>query len=113
MAAHTAEHDPVVPPMPERTPKALRRAIAEDAPQLLPDFDEHWKWAIADAYEVDEVKDIRDKARALEMKPLCDRRSRYSEIQPGRFTGSLHPTRHREPRDKRTGYLHLQAAHSG
>jgi hypothetical protein len=55
MAAHAAETDAVVPPMPERTPKALRRAIAEDAPQLLPDFDEHWKWAIADAYDLGPV----------------------------------------------------------
>jgi hypothetical protein len=29
MAAHAAEPDAVVPPMPERTPKALRQAIAE------------------------------------------------------------------------------------
>jgi hypothetical protein len=55
MAAHAAEPDAVVPPMPERTPKALREAIAEHAPQLLPDFDEHWKWAIADAYDLGPV----------------------------------------------------------
>ncbi|MFJ9589234.1 hypothetical protein [Streptomyces acidicola] len=52
MAAHAAEPQPVIPPMPERTPKALREAIAEHAPQLLPDFDEHWKWAIADRYDL-------------------------------------------------------------
>ena len=34
MAAQTAEPDPIVPLMPERTPKALRRAIADDAPPL-------------------------------------------------------------------------------
>ncbi|MEV6592792.1 DUF6247 family protein [Streptomyces acidicola] len=52
---HAAERDSVVPPMPERTPKALRRAIAQHAPKLLPDFDEHWKWAIADAYDIGPV----------------------------------------------------------
>ena len=42
--------------MPERTPKALREAIAQHAPQgLLPDFDEHWKWAVADAYDIGTV----------------------------------------------------------
>lgn len=55
MVAHAAEPDAVIPPMPERTPKALRRAIAEDAPQLLPDFDKHWKWAIADTYDLGPV----------------------------------------------------------
>ncbi|MEV0184939.1 DUF6247 family protein [Streptomyces sp. NPDC050625] len=52
MAAHAAESESVVPPMPERTPKALREAIAQHAPELLPDFDKHWKRAIADAYNV-------------------------------------------------------------
>lgn len=51
MAAHAAEPDVFVPPMPERTPNALREAIAQHAPVLLPDFDAHWKWAIADAYD--------------------------------------------------------------
>jgi hypothetical protein len=55
MAAHAAELDPVVPPMPERTPKALREAIAEHTPKLLPDFDEHWKWAIADTFDLGPV----------------------------------------------------------
>ncbi|MGP4085727.1 DUF6247 family protein [Streptomyces sp. KR55] len=55
MAAHATESDSVVPPMPERTPKALRDAIAQHTPELLPDFDEHWKWAIADAYNVTPV----------------------------------------------------------
>ncbi|MFE7069300.1 hypothetical protein ACFU96_04300 [Streptomyces sp. NPDC057620] len=41
--------------MPERNPKALREAIAEYAPQLLADFDEHWKWAVADAYDISTV----------------------------------------------------------
>ncbi|MEU9189619.1 DUF6247 family protein [Streptomyces sp. NPDC048484] len=55
MAAHAAEPDAVLPLMPERTPKALRRALAEDAPQLLPDFDKHWKRAIADTYDLGPV----------------------------------------------------------
>jgi hypothetical protein len=38
--------------MPERNPKALRAAIARHTPQLLPDFDEHWKRAIADTYDI-------------------------------------------------------------
>lgn len=32
MAAHAEEPDPVIAPMPERTPGALREAIAEHAP---------------------------------------------------------------------------------
>ncbi|WP_037678729.1 DUF6247 family protein [Streptomyces griseus] len=55
MTAHATDADPVIPPMPERTPKALREAIAEHAPVLLPDFDEHWKWAIADTYDLGPV----------------------------------------------------------
>ncbi|MGW3492584.1 DUF6247 family protein [Streptomyces sp. NPDC001020] len=52
MSAHAAESTPVIPPMPERNPKALRAAIAKHAPQLLPDFDEHWKRTIADTYDI-------------------------------------------------------------
>lgn len=55
MTAHAAEPTPAVPPMPERNPRALREAIAEHAPQLLPDFDKHWKWAVADAYDISTV----------------------------------------------------------
>ncbi|MER6014844.1 DUF6247 family protein [Streptomyces bluensis] len=55
MAAHAAELDPVVPPMPERNPKALHEAIAEHAPELLPDFDAHWKRAIADTFDLGPV----------------------------------------------------------
>ncbi|MPY62341.1 DUF6247 family protein [Streptomyces spongiae] len=55
MAAHAAESDTVVPPMPERAPKALREAIAEHTPELLPDFDAHWKRAIADTYDLGPV----------------------------------------------------------
>ncbi|MEU3528916.1 DUF6247 family protein [Streptomyces sp. NPDC038707] len=55
MATHASDRDPIIPPMPERTPKALRRAITQHAPQLLPDFDAHWKWAIADAYDTTPV----------------------------------------------------------
>ncbi|MEU2179640.1 DUF6247 family protein [Streptomyces thermolilacinus] len=52
MTAHAAEPSPLVPPMPERNPKALRAAIAPYTPRLLPDFDEHWKGAIADTYGI-------------------------------------------------------------
>ncbi|MEU2827304.1 DUF6247 family protein [Streptomyces lavendulae] len=52
MPAHAAESSSLVPPMPERNPKALRAAISRHTPQLLPDFDEHWKRAIADAYDI-------------------------------------------------------------
>ncbi len=55
MAAHAAEPDRFVPVMPERTPMALRKAIALNTPQLLPDFDRHWKRAIADTYNVSPV----------------------------------------------------------
>ncbi|WP_420718609.1 DUF6247 family protein [Streptomyces sp. H51] len=41
-----------VPPMPERTPKALRAAIARHAPKLLADFDRHWRRDIADTYDL-------------------------------------------------------------
>ncbi|MEI5100505.1 DUF6247 family protein [Streptomyces sp. PmtG] len=47
-----ATDSPGVPPMPERTPKALREAIAQHAPRLLADFDAHWKRAIADTYDL-------------------------------------------------------------
>ncbi|MDX3363429.1 MULTISPECIES: hypothetical protein [Streptomyces] len=50
-----ASRTPGVPPMPDRTPKALRAAIAQNAPQLLPDFDAHWKKYVADAYDVTTV----------------------------------------------------------
>ncbi|EFL19589.1 DUF6247 family protein [Streptomyces sp. C] len=48
----TAARSSGIPPMPERNPKALRAAIAAHTPALLPDFDAHWKWAIADAYDL-------------------------------------------------------------
>ncbi|MFP3990036.1 hypothetical protein U9R90_21695 [Streptomyces sp. E11-3] len=38
--------------MPDKTPRALRAAIAEHAPQLLVDFDRHWRRDIADAYDL-------------------------------------------------------------
>ncbi|WP_345039355.1 DUF6247 family protein [Streptomyces sannanensis] len=44
--------DSGIPPMPERNPKALRAAIAENAPALLPDFDAHWQRAIADTFDL-------------------------------------------------------------
>ncbi|MFJ8489857.1 DUF6247 family protein [Streptomyces sp. NPDC094038] len=55
MTAHATENDQVIPPMPERTPQALRAAIAEHAPVLLPDFDRHWKRAIADTFNLGPV----------------------------------------------------------
>ncbi|MGW7065086.1 hypothetical protein ACWGHM_42290 [Streptomyces sp. NPDC054904] len=48
----TAPRPSGIPPMPERNPKALRASIAEHAPHLLADFDTHWKWAIADTYDL-------------------------------------------------------------
>ncbi|MFF8192131.1 hypothetical protein ACF05L_15030 [Streptomyces bobili] len=50
-----AEPVSAVPPIPERAPKALHEAIAQHAPQLLPGFDEHWKRAVADAYDISTV----------------------------------------------------------
>lgn len=41
-----------IPPMPERTPQALRLAIQEHAPHLLPDFEAHWRRAIGDAFNL-------------------------------------------------------------
>ena len=55
MSAHAAEPGSVVPPMPERTPKALRRAIAQHTPKLIHEFAQHWKRAVADAYDVGPV----------------------------------------------------------
>jgi hypothetical protein len=52
MAPHVAESDPAIPPMPERTPLALREAIAEYTPELLPDFEKHWRRAIGDACDI-------------------------------------------------------------
>ncbi|MFI0739890.1 hypothetical protein ACH4PU_17655 [Streptomyces sp. NPDC021100] len=50
-----AADDPGIPPMPERTPRALREAIVQHAPQLLPDFDAHWKRYVADTYDIGTV----------------------------------------------------------
>ncbi|MFJ8214838.1 hypothetical protein [Streptomyces sp. NPDC096033] len=44
-----------VPPMPERTPQALRLAIQEHAPHLLPDFETHWRRSIGDAFNLTPV----------------------------------------------------------
>ncbi|MEU9632954.1 hypothetical protein AB0D80_01060 [Streptomyces tendae] len=52
MTTTSRNSGPSVPPMPERTPKALRAAIAQHAPQLLVDFDGHWRRDIADAYDL-------------------------------------------------------------
>ncbi|MFQ6198555.1 DUF6247 family protein [Streptomyces sp. NPDC000405] len=56
MSTHPATQRPAgVPPMPERSPKALREAIAAHAPQLLADFDRQWKRDIADTYDLTPV----------------------------------------------------------
>ncbi|MFE0632619.1 DUF6247 family protein [Streptomyces sp. NPDC058864] len=47
--------EPQVPLMPERTPQALRLAIQEHAPHLLPDFESHWHQAIGDAFNLTPV----------------------------------------------------------
>jgi hypothetical protein len=44
-----------LPPMPERTPQALRLAIQEHAPQLLPDFEAHWRRVIGNAFSITPV----------------------------------------------------------
>lgn len=64
MAAHAAEPESVVPPMPERTPKALRKAISQHAPTLLPDFD---------ALEVGDRRHLRPRPGARVRGPLVDR----------------------------------------
>ncbi|MFJ5219514.1 hypothetical protein ACIP98_33015 [Streptomyces sp. NPDC088354] len=61
MTAQTVHFDgpggdkPPVPLMPERTPQALRLAIQEHAPHLLPDFESHWRRAIGDAFNLTPV----------------------------------------------------------
>ncbi|MGW3635634.1 DUF6247 family protein [Streptomyces sp. NPDC005122] len=52
MTASTVGMQGSVPCMPERTPKALRAAIARYTPKLLPDFDRHWREKIADTYDL-------------------------------------------------------------
>ncbi|GHJ28262.1 hypothetical protein TPA0910_26950 [Streptomyces hygroscopicus subsp. sporocinereus] len=52
MTTESFEGGTAVPPMPDRTPKSLRAAIAQHAPQLLVDFDRHWRRDIADAYDL-------------------------------------------------------------
>ncbi|WP_327686570.1 DUF6247 family protein [Streptomyces sp. NBC_00467] len=44
-----------VAPMPERTPQALRLAIQDHAPHLLPDFEAHWRRAIGDTFNLTPV----------------------------------------------------------
>ncbi|MFF9147176.1 hypothetical protein ACF1BN_20170 [Streptomyces sp. NPDC014861] len=44
-----------IPPMPEGSPQALRLAISEHAPHLLPDFESHWRRAIGDAFSLTPV----------------------------------------------------------
>ncbi|MFG2842664.1 hypothetical protein ACGF12_05750 [Kitasatospora sp. NPDC048296] len=40
------------PPMPGRTPRGLREAIATHTPELLPEFEDEWKRFVADTYNV-------------------------------------------------------------
>ncbi|WP_034090017.1 hypothetical protein [Streptacidiphilus albus] len=40
------------PPMPGRTPRGLREAIARWTPQLLADFEADWKRTIAETYNL-------------------------------------------------------------
>ncbi|MCX2179892.1 hypothetical protein KV205_05010 [Streptomyces sp. SKN60] len=73
----TAPRPSGVPPMPERSPKALRAAIAEYTPQLLADFDAHWKRAIADTYDLAPVPAFMARwwtEFALARDPELDRR---------------------------------------
>ncbi|MFD4247698.1 hypothetical protein ACFWP3_39865 [Streptomyces sp. NPDC058525] len=44
-----------LPPMPERTPQALRLAIQDHAPHLPPDFEAHWRRAIGDTFNLTSV----------------------------------------------------------
>jgi hypothetical protein len=92
MTAHAAEPTPAVPPMPERNPKALREAMAQHAPQLLPDFDEHWRWAVADAYDISTVPAFmarwwgeyaiaRDPKLDAHMKDLHRRASESTDVE--------------------------------
>ncbi len=63
--------------MPGRNPKALRAAIAEHTPQLLDDFDRHWKRAIADTYDLAPVPAFLARwwtEFALARDPRLDRR---------------------------------------
>jgi len=50
--------------MPERTPKALRAAIAAHTPKLLDGFDAHWRRDIADAYDLAPVPAFMARWRA-------------------------------------------------
>lgn len=92
MTAHAAEPTPAVPPMPERNPKALREAIVQNAPQLLPGFDEHWTWAVADAYDISTVPAFmarwwgeyaiaRDAGLDAHMKDLHRRAAESTDIE--------------------------------
>ncbi|GAA4914380.1 DUF6247 family protein [Streptomyces coeruleoprunus] len=78
-----------IPPMPERNPKALRAAIAAHAPELLPDFDAHWKRDIADTYDLAPVPAFMARwwtEYALARDPRLDGRVRELEDRAAECT---------------------------
>lgn len=96
MAPHAAESDSVIPPMPERTPKALREAIA-DAYDLgpVPAFMARWwgEYALARDPKLDaHVRDLEHRAAyectdITEAKTLLEEAAkihyRVRELEPG------------------------------
>ncbi|MFG2622281.1 hypothetical protein ACGFXC_32145 [Streptomyces sp. NPDC048507] len=82
--------DSGIPPMPERTPRALREATAQHAPALLPDFDAHWKRDIADAYDIAPVPAFMARwwgEYALARDPLLEQRVHRLEEEAAGATG--------------------------
>ncbi|MEU5158610.1 hypothetical protein AB0G74_03220 [Streptomyces sp. NPDC020875] len=83
---------PAVPPMPERSPKALREAIARHAPHLLTDFDAHWKRDIADAYDLAPVPAFMARwwgEYAIARDPLLEERVHRLEDEAGDATDAV------------------------
>ncbi|MEV6733791.1 MULTISPECIES: hypothetical protein [unclassified Streptomyces] len=81
--------EPGIPPMPERTPRALREAIAQHAPELLADFDAHWKRDIADAYDIAPVPAFMARwwgEYAIARDPLLDHEVRRLEDEAAEAT---------------------------
>ncbi|GAA1359170.1 hypothetical protein ACFPK5_19055 [Streptomyces beijiangensis] len=82
---------PGVPPMPERTPRALREAIAQHSPQLLADFDAHWKRDIADAYDIAPVPAFMARwwgEYAIARDPLLEQKVHGMEDEAGEASDS-------------------------
>ncbi|MFJ7202779.1 hypothetical protein ACIQWR_04455 [Streptomyces sp. NPDC098789] len=78
-----------IPAMPERTPRALREAIARHAPQLLADFDAHWRRDIADAYDIAPVPAFMARwwgEYAIARDPLLEQRVHRLEDEAGEAT---------------------------